>query len=166
MPTAESHLTPLPLRAAMEARDLDAVLGAFAPDAILHSPFTEGLAFTGREQIAAVTRVVMDAFTDWRYTDEVRGENAAVLVARARVGGEDIETVEHLRLRPDGKITEMTVFFRPLPATAAALRVIGAGLGRRKSPLRGVVISALTRPLAVMTRTGDGLGVRLVRSCL
>jgi len=71
-----------------------------------------------------------------------------------------------MRLGPDGKIEEFTVFFRPLPATAAALRLIGAGLGRRKSPARAAIISALARPLAFMTRTGDGIGVRLVRSTL
>jgi hypothetical protein len=166
MPAVEPHLAPLPLRAAMEARDLQAVVNAFAPDAVLHSPFTDGLVFTGRDQIAAVTKVVMDAFTDWRYTDEVRGDGSAVLIARARVGGEDIEMTEYLRLRPDGKVGELTVFFRPLPATAAALRLIGTGLGRRKGPLRAALISALTRPLAFMTKTGDGLGVKLVRDSI
>ena len=166
MPAVEPHLAPLPLRAAMEARDLQAVVDAFAPDAVLRSPFTSRLAFTGRDQIAAVTKVVMDVFTDWRYTDEVRGDGRAVLVARARVGGEDIEMTEYLRLRPDGKVGELTVFFRPLPATAAALRLIGAGLGRRKGPLRAAVISVLTRPLAFMTKTGDGLGVKLVRGSI
>jgi hypothetical protein len=38
-----------------------------------------------------------------------------------------------------------TVFFRPLPAAAAALRLIGAGLGRRRSAARGALISGLPR---------------------
>jgi hypothetical protein len=156
----------LPLRAAMEARDLDAAVDAFAPDAILRSPLTAGLVFTGREQIRAVMAVILDGFGDLRYTDELRSENAAVLVSNARVGGQDIETIDHMRLRPDGKISEFTVFFRPLPATAAALRVIGSGLGRRKGPVRAAVISALARPLGFMTRVGDAIGVRLVRSSL
>jgi hypothetical protein len=150
----------------MEARDLDAVVDAFAPDAVLRSPFTAKLAFTGREQIRAVTRVILDVFRDFHYTEELRGENVAFLVARARVDGQDIEIVDHMRLGPDGKIEEFTVFFRPLPATAAALRRIGAGLGRGKSPARAAVISALARPLAFMTRTGDGIGVRLIRASL
>jgi len=40
--------------------------------------------------------------------------STAFLVARARVGGQDIEMAEHMRLGPDGKIQELTVFFRPL----------------------------------------------------
>ena len=71
-----------------------------------------------------------------------------------------------MRLGRDGRIIEFTVFFRPLPATAAALRVIGAGLGRRKSGAMAAVISALARPLGFMTRVGDRVAVRLVRSSL
>ncbi|HEV2243232.1 MAG TPA: hypothetical protein VGR98_19465 [Streptosporangiaceae bacterium] len=51
-------------------------------------------------------------------------------------------------------------------AAAAALRVIGAGLGRRKSVAMAAVISALARPLGFMTRAGDRVAVRLVRSGL
>ena len=66
-------------------------------------------------------------------------------------------------MRGDGLIEEMTVFFRPLPATTAAMRQIGRGLGRRKSKLRGRLINTMTAPLALMTRAGDRLGVRLLQ---
>ena len=166
MATVESHLDPFPLRAAMEAGDARAAVAAFAPDAVLNSPLTGGLSFTGHEQIAAVTEVVLDVFEDFHYTDEVRGRDSVMLIARARVGGQDIEIADHLRMRPDGKIGEMTVFFRPLPATAAALRLIGTGLARRKSPPRAALISVMARPLGLFTRAGDGLGVRLIRASL
>jgi hypothetical protein len=44
--------------------------------------------------------------------------------------------VDHIRLGPDGKIQEFTVFMRPLPAAAAALRLIGApgSVGERAWP--------------------------------
>jgi ketosteroid isomerase-like protein len=166
VPAVEPHPVMFPLRAAMEARDLSAVMACFAPDAVFRSPFTANLAFTGREQIRALVTVLFEVFEDLHYTGEARGENTAFLAGRARIGGEDVEFADHLRLRPDGTIAEFTVFFRPLPATAVALRVIGAGLARRKSPVRALVISALARPLAVMTRAGDGIGVRLIRSAL
>jgi len=150
----------------MEAKDLDAVLDSFAPDAILHSPLTSKLAFTGRDQIGAVTAVIFEVFRDLRYTEEVRRDDSAFLISRALVGDQEIEIADHLRLGPDGKITELTVFFRPLPATTAAMRLIAAGLGRRKSPARAALLSGLTRPLAFLTRSGDGIGVRLVRSTL
>jgi hypothetical protein len=61
---------------------------------------------------------------------------------------------------------ELTVFMRPLPAATAALRLIGAGFGRRKSWARAMLIFALVSPLAFMTRAGDDIGVRLIRSAL
>lgn len=158
--------TKLPLRTAMEARDLSAVMDAFAPDAVVRSPLTSALAFAGREQIHTIMEVILEVFEDLHYTDEIHGSNSAVLVASARVGGSEIDLVDHIRLDENGKITEITVFFRPLPATAVAMRVIGSGLGRRKSAARGHFISALTQPLGLMTRVGDRVGVRLIRPVL
>lgn len=163
MSTPAPTLSELPLRKAMEERDLVAATNAFAPDAVFNSPLTNKLVFRGREQIGALIEIVLEDFHDFRYTAEGRTEDAAFLVARANIDGQDIELVDHLRLNANGQIQELTVFFRPLPAAATALRVIGTGLGRRRSPLRAAIVSAMTRPLGLMTRVGDGLGVRLVR---
>jgi hypothetical protein len=43
---------------------------------------------------------------------------------------------------------------------------VGARVGRRKSVTRAAPVSALASPLAFMTRVGDGIGVRLIRSAL
>jgi hypothetical protein len=162
----EQDATKLQFRVAMETRDLAAVLDAFAPDAVLRSPLTDKLAFRGHEQIGVLTEVVLDVFDELRYTDELQASGDGYLVGRACIGGQPIEWVDHLRLAPDGKIQELTVFFRPLPATAVALRLIGVGLTRRNSPMRAAVISVLARPLAMLTRAGDGIGTRLVRTAL
>jgi hypothetical protein len=146
----------------MEARDVAAVVDLFAPDAVFHSPLTERLAFTGPEQIGPLTEVVFQVFDDLRYTDEGTGDGTGYLVWRARIGDLDIESVDVLRFGPDGKIQEVTAFFRPLPAAAAALRMIGAGLARRKSPARAAAVSVMAAPLAFLARTGDPVGVRLV----
>jgi hypothetical protein len=158
--------TKLPLRTAMEARDLSAVMDTFAPDAVVRSPLTSSLEFQGREQIHTIMQVILEVFEDLHYTDEIHGSDSAVLVATARIGGSEIDLVDHIRLDENGKITEITVFFRPLPAIAVAMRVIGSGLGRRKSAARGHLISALTQPLGLMTRVGDRVGARLVRPVL
>jgi hypothetical protein len=166
MSAPQPSITKLPLRAAMEARDRAAVIDAFAEDAVLRSPFTPSLVFTGRDQLATLIDVLLSALDDFSYTDELFGHDTAALVGTMQLQGVSVNFTDHLKLRPDGKITEMTVFFRPLPASAAAMRVIGAGLGSHKSKLRGRMISALVAPLAFMTRTGDGLGVRLLKPAL
>jgi hypothetical protein len=162
MTTLQDSRTAFPLRAAVEARDHRAAVEAFAADAVVRSPITGRRPFTGRDQIAALLGVILDVFEDIRYVDELGSGDSHVLVFRARVDGEEIEGVDHIRLDRDGKIREMTVFFRPMPAIAVAARVIGSGLGRRRSRMRAAVISTLSRPLAVMIRLGDRVGVRLV----
>ena len=156
----------LPLRAAMEAGDLTGVVATFAPDAVLHSPLTNALTFEGRQQIGIITGVILEIFEGFHYTDETRVDELAFLAWEARVSGQAIEGVDRIRFNDQGLIEDFTVFFRPLPATAAALRAIGAQLARRKSRRRGLLVSVLTAPLAFMTRAGDRLGVRLIKSSL
>lgn len=155
--------TKLPLRVAMEARDHHAVMESFAEDAVLRSPFTDNLAFEGRRQFDALVAVILAALEDLTYVDELHADRAAVLIGQARVNGLRIQFCDYLKLRDDGLIEEMTVFFRPLPATAAAMRRIGGGLGRRRSKFRGHLINTMTTPLALMTRAGDSLSVRLLQ---
>jgi ketosteroid isomerase-like protein len=163
---ADSESAQLSLRSAMEDRDLERALDAFAADAVVRSPFTERLAFEGREQIRAILGVVLETFESFHYTSEAREGDRALLVSRARVGGQELEIADHIVLDASGKIREFTVFFRPLPGSAAALRVIGAGLARRRSPARAALISVLARPLGFLTRTADAVGVALVRPTL
>ena len=154
------------MRAAMERRDARAVADAFAVDAEFHSPLTDKLTFKGREQIVTLAGIVLDVFENFRYTAELMGDEGGFLVGRAKVDGLEIEFVDHLRFDGDGRIASITVFFRPLPAAAAALRRISARLGRRKSHARGALISVLAHPLGLMTRIGDAIGARLLRASL
>jgi SnoaL-like domain len=162
MPSLADTSAGLPVRIAMEARDLDAAVAAFAPDAVVRSPFTSRLAFEGHAQIRAILEVAIAAFGDLRYIGELRDGERAALIGTARVAGRELEFVDNMVLDEQGRIREFTVFFRPLPAATAALRVFGAGLARRRSAGRAAAVSALARPLALMAAAGDGIGARLV----
>jgi hypothetical protein len=148
----------------MEARDRPAIMKAFAEEAVLRSPFTDRLAFERRQQIDALVGVILSVLDDLTYTDELHGDGVAVLVGHATVDGLRLQFSDRLKLRDDGLIQEMTVFFRPLPASTQALRRIGEGLGRRTSALRGQALNSLAAPLVFMSRTGDRFGAGLVRS--
>ncbi len=166
MPELTETATKLPFRAGVEAHDLAAVVDAFATDAVVHSPITGALSFRGREQIGAVFSVILDVFKDIRYTSELRERDRALLIASAQVDGTDIEIADHMRLDENGKIQELTVFFRPMPAIAVSARAIGEGLGLRRSRVRARVISILVRPLILLTRVGDRAGTALLRPTL
>jgi hypothetical protein len=157
---------PFPIRVAMEARDLDAAVQAFAPDAVVRSPFTDSLAFRGAEQVRTILSVVLEVLPDLRYTAHVRGVGGGALLATATAAGRKLELADVYQLDEHGKISELTVFFRPLPGTTAALRLFGSALGSRTSPVRGRLIALLARPLGAMSAVGDSVGTALVRSAL
>jgi hypothetical protein len=127
---------------------------------------TDRLCFQGRDQITALIEVILEVFEDLRYIEQSSVGDLAFLVARAQIEGHELEIVDLLRLGPGGRIEEMTVFFRPLPASAVALRLIGAGLARRKSRFRSALLSTLARPLGFMASTGDRVGVHLLETSI
>jgi ketosteroid isomerase-like protein len=59
-----------PFRAAVEARDREAILDALTPDVVLHSPVTFK-PFEGRQAVAVLFTVLLEVFEDFRYTDEL-----------------------------------------------------------------------------------------------
>ena len=153
-----------PFHAALVARDVPAMMEAMTPDVVLRSPITSRLRFEGREQVSELIQlVVFDSFDDVRFTEELASGDSVVLLFQARIGRQEIEGVDILRLAEDGKVREFTVFIRPLPGLAAATQAIGTRLGRRRSRTRGALMRLLAAPLVALIRAGDRLGVRLVR---
>jgi hypothetical protein len=115
-------------RAAVEARDLDAMIAALAPGVVFHSPVTFK-PFTGQAVVGVVLGAVLNVFEDFRYTDEVVAGNVRMLVFRARVGDRDVEGIDLLRAGEDGLIEDFTVMVRPLSAALALASAMGERLG-------------------------------------
>lgn len=107
-----------PFRAAVEAGDLDAMVACMADDVTFHSPVAHK-PFTGKEAATQVLAAVMDTLTDFSYTDELAGEDTHALFFRAKVGDKAVQGVDYVTEGPDGRITDLTVFFRPLSAIVA-----------------------------------------------
>jgi hypothetical protein len=105
-------------RAAVEARDHDAMVAALAPDVQLHSPVAFR-PFDGRESSAGVLAAIMSVFDDFEYTDEIESGQTVALIFRARVGDKSVQGLDFLKLGDDGLIEEFTVMLRPLSAIMA-----------------------------------------------
>ena len=117
-----------PFRAAVEARDLDAMVGLLAPEVTFHSPVTFK-PFEGRDAVAHVLGAVLQVFEEFRYTDELAGDGVVALVFEARVGDRDVQGLDLIRDNADGLIEDLTVMVRPLSAALALRDAMGRQLG-------------------------------------
>lgn len=105
-------------RAAVEAKDLDAMAACLAPDVQFYSPVAFK-PFESREVVKAVLGFVMETFEDFSYIDELGGAESHMLRFRARVGDREVEGVDLLDENADGLVGRFTVMLRPLSATMA-----------------------------------------------
>ncbi|HWH32857.1 MAG TPA: nuclear transport factor 2 family protein [Egibacteraceae bacterium] len=114
-------------RAGVESLDLDAMTAALADDVVLHSPVTFK-PFQGKAAVRRLLGILLETFSDFRYTDELRGDGSHILVFRARVGDRDVEGIDLLRAGPDGLVQDFTVMVRPLSAAIALAEAVGPKL--------------------------------------
>jgi ketosteroid isomerase-like protein len=113
-----------PFRAAVEARDLDAVSVLLAPGVVFHSPVAFR-PFVGRDTVTEVLRHVMEVFQDFTYVDELAGRGTHALVFAATVGGKQVQGLDHLRYDDNGLIDQFTVMVRPLSGAIALAEAMG-----------------------------------------
>jgi hypothetical protein len=155
-----------PLRQAVEAHDIDALIDTFAPDVVLHSPLISE-PFKGREDVGFLFRTLADEylFADgFRYTAELADKDTLVLAFRGPLRGTDVEGIDLFKLNSDGKIREVTVFLRPLPGTAAIAKFLSPRIAGRRNRLKGFFAGLGTRPLSGMAKLFDAIGSRDVRA--
>ncbi len=118
-----------PFRAAIEARDIEAAIALLADDVVFRSPivFTP---YEGRDAVGLVLRTVVQVFEDFVYVREIGADGAAdhALVFSARVGDRQVEGVDFLHTRDDGRIDELVVMVRPLSGAMALAEAMRARL--------------------------------------
>jgi hypothetical protein len=107
-----------PFRAAVEARDLEAMVACLADDAELHSPVAHK-PFVGKDSVAGALGAAFATLEDFRYTDELAGTDTHALFFRARVSDKATQGVDYIHENADGQIDVFTVIMRPLSAVIA-----------------------------------------------
>lgn len=119
-------------RDAVERHDHASIVATLAPDCRFCSPAVHQ-AYEGRDATAFVLAGVVQVLEDFRYVDDVRDGDRAVLRFTARVGDREVEGVDLLRAGPDGQITELTVMMRPLRGLQAVVEAMQEALARVKA---------------------------------
>ncbi|WP_037315482.1 nuclear transport factor 2 family protein [Amycolatopsis orientalis] len=149
-------------RRAIETRDVALALSAFAPDAVVHSPLTSRVRFTGHAELEPLLEVAYAHLRDVRFHTDTGDASTRVVVYTARVGGEEMEEAAVLKLDEDGLITEATLFVRPLPGLVALMDAFGPDIARRNGrTFAARLLNVATKPLLAMVRSGDRHAVPL-----
>jgi hypothetical protein len=110
-------------RTAVEARHLEGMIELLSPTVVFNSPVAFK-PYRGNETVAAVLTAVFETFEDFRYVDELEGEELHALVFEARVGDRTLQGIDLIRATSDGRIAELTVMIRP----ASALMALGEAM--------------------------------------
>jgi hypothetical protein len=122
----------LRFRAAVEARDIDAMVDALAPDVQFHSPVAH-TPFAGREAVRVLFTALLETFENFEYTDELEaGDGTHALIFRAYVGDKQLQGLDLMRLNDEGLIQEFTVMIRP----ASGLMALGQAMAPKVETLK------------------------------
>jgi hypothetical protein len=116
-------------RAAIEARDIDAVSALLAEDVEFRSPVVFK-PYRGRDAATMLLRMVAEVFEDFSYTREIGAPDSRdhALVFRARIGDRELEGCDFLHSHEDGLIDELMVMVRPLSGAHALRDAMAAKL--------------------------------------
>ncbi|UUW87285.1 nuclear transport factor 2 family protein [Pimelobacter simplex] len=112
-------------RAAVEARDVEAMRACLAEDVVFRSPVAHK-PYPGKAITGAILAHVIEVFEDFRYVRELGDDTGHALVFEATVGGLELTGCDFLVLDEDGLITEFMVMVRPLKAAQALAEAMAA----------------------------------------
>ena len=112
-------------RAAVEARDLDAMRDALHPDVVFRSPVVYR-PYEGRDAVMVLLGAVVQVLEDFRYLDELHADGSHALIFEATAGGRELHGLDYVRTDADGLVTELWVMLRPLSGLSAAAERMSA----------------------------------------
>ncbi|WP_353810299.1 nuclear transport factor 2 family protein [Agromyces sp. SYSU T00194] len=142
--------------AAAEARDGTAAGECLADDAVFRSATTTAFEYVGRDDIAEMESATLAEFGEVRCIARSGSGDTRLVVFAFTLAGVEGQDAKLLRFAPDGRISEVTAFVRPLPALAQIPARVAPSIARR-SGRRGLarMLALSSRPVAAMLRSGD-----------
>jgi hypothetical protein len=94
--------------------DKDALSGILAEDVVLYSPLGDE-PLTGRQAVLEAMRGIGGS-ADLTYKEVLSGETHHAAYFRLQIEDTAVDGMDYIRLDADGKIAEVTIFWRPLPS--------------------------------------------------
>jgi hypothetical protein len=124
-----------PFRAAIEARDLDAVVALLSDGVVFRSPIVFK-PYHGPAVVGAILAAVARVFEDFSYTREIGAPDARdhALVFQARIGDKQVEGCDFLHTDETGLIDELVVMVRPLSGAHALAEAMKEQLDAATTP--------------------------------
>jgi ketosteroid isomerase-like protein len=110
--------------AAMQRKDLDAMLTHMADDIVLKTPLV-AQPFKGKAAIRPVVEALLGVVDTFDFREIMQGPQHVSSFFKVTVGTTELDGVDYWRLNDSGLIQEMTVLWRPLPAIVAVQNKLG-----------------------------------------
>jgi SnoaL-like domain len=124
-----------PFRAAVESRDLDALVGLLSENVEFRSPVVFK-PYRGPTAVVEILAAVSRVFEDFAYTREIGASDSRdqALVFQARIGDKRIEGCDFLHADERGSIDELVVMVRPLSGVLALADAMKGQLASAEIP--------------------------------
>ena len=106
-----------------------------AEDVVLYGPFGDE-PVTGRDAAVETIQTVNGLSSDDTYTEVLSGDTHHAAHFRLQIGDAAVNGIFFVLLDADGKIAEVSIFYRTLPAGVALQRNIANALGWQPWELR------------------------------
>ncbi len=114
--------------------DKDALSAILAQDVVLYSPLGDEPT-TGREAVLKAMREVGGS-ADLTYKEVLSGATHHAAYFQLQIDDIAVDGMDYIRLDADGKIAEVTIFWRPLPSGVQMQGRLADGLGMQPWDLR------------------------------
>ncbi|MGV9796774.1 nuclear transport factor 2 family protein [Mycobacterium sp. NPDC003449] len=115
--------------------DKDALSAILAEDVVLYGPLGDE-PLTGREAVLQAIRAVGTVATDLTYSEILSGPTHHAAYFRLQIADTVVNGMDYILLDADGKIAEVTIWWRPLPSGVQMQRHLAGLLGMPPWELR------------------------------
>ena len=127
---------------ASERDDIEAMMGALAPDVELVSPISGRMVFRGEDDVRHLLTAVYGSLEGLRWTQTLGEGKDRVAIGEARLLGVRLTDAMVFELAPDGRIARIRPHLRPWLALTLFAALLGPQIARRPGVVRRALAAA------------------------